>query len=449
VSEELAYRIIDILRGRNCTCYLAGGAARDELLGRKPNDYDLATESPPEMVIHACVEEELKAKLAGASFPVVIVSDGKSMVEVATFRKDVYHGTSDKDVTITTTSSIVEDSARRDFTINTMYFCPRTDELVDPCGGKNDLDNKVIRAPGVPEDRLREDPCRILRACRFLCLIGGVFDDATYSALKRNVHLVGSHVHPDRIRKEVLKVMGYQSPSIFWRALNDIGGLEYVSPGLHMCYNFDGGKYHIEDVFTHCMIVGDHLPSDKPLLRLAGYLHDIGKPNKLNSEGGFYGHDKEGEKIVRSELKHLHFSTRDVNYISTLIKHHMRTIGDKSTPRAIRRMLKAFGEEGIDYREWLKLRIADRIGNLIKPNYSVDYIKGILSKIREEMNPTRSSAFSTTDLAIDGNDVMRILDIQPGKLVGVILRSLLDVVIDNPELNTKETLTKLIIDSRR
>lgn len=438
--ETIAFELIQKLCSKGCNAYITGGAVRDLFSGDDPNDWDIVTEATSEQL--DLIFKDHKINHIGKSFEVTIV-DG---IEIAGYRKDIYFGLSDKNSKIEPAETLIEDLSRRDLTINSMAFCPYTNELIDPYNGKKDLENKIIKFTGNPEQRIYEDPCRIIRACRFIAKIEGNFEDQTYISLLQN-RLLSKQVAPERIRKEILKTLIYKKPSIFFKNMMNIDILGFVLPSLHCCFGLDGGQYHNEDVFTHSMLTGDYLSNKKPLLRLAGYLHDVGKfPKKESKENKitFIEHEKTSEDLIIKDLTSLKFSTKEIHYISKLAKHHMRSIGN-SSPKAIRRLLKVFLEDNINWKDWLQLKIADRKANLKKENYTKKEIKKFVLLIHKELNKTESSAFSVKNLAVNGNDIMNILNIKPGKKVGKILNYLLELVLDNPELNNKSDLINVII----
>jgi len=431
--------IINKLEEHGFEAYIVGGAVRDMFSNAIPKDVDIATNASPEEVVDVFAGE--KVIMAGASFRVVLV-DG---YEVASYRTDEYFGLSDKNVKILPASTIEEDLSRRDFTINSMAYNIKKGKLVDPYNGKKDLMNRVIRFTEEAKKRIIEDPCRIIRACRFLTKLQGTFDSDTFNALKDNSHLVKTHIAPERLRLEILLTMKYKYAGMFFASLQDIGALQYIFPSLADCVNLDGGPYHNEDVFIHSMSVGNKISVNCPYTKLAGFLHDVGKFQKLdyNEDGGiiFRGHDEAGAESVKKELGKLKFSKIEIKIITNLIKYHMRNVGGG---KSARKLLRDFREDNVNYMDWIRLRVADRGGNKLKPKYTLVEIRELIKKLEKEMHKSKS-AFSIKDLAIDGNDVMHILNIEPSKKVGEVLKLLLEKVVEEPTLNTKKLLKTEII----
>ncbi len=433
------YKTIDNIIHTLCLngfeAYLAGGAVRDMLLGLEPSDTDVVTDAQTEAIRR--IFRGRKVVAAGKSFKVNLV-DG---IEVATYRSSA---SSEKPVSLQT------DLRRRDLTINSMALCPYSGKLADPFGGLGDLKNKVIRFTENPEARIKEDPCRIVRACRFLAKINGVFDRNSLKAMRYYKNMVKAQVAPERIRLAIMKTLEYAKPSIFFNALQSIGVLADILPALNRCVGLAGGPHHNETVFTHCMMVGDALAPQRKRLRLAGFLHDAGKAETIQIHNGrvrFIGHEKALEQLM-ADLKTLKFTISEQTYIQALINLHMRRIKKDSTPKTVRRLLAACQKRQIDYKDHLRLAIADRKGNLAKPDYTFAQLKTICKRIRTELSGAQPGAFGLADLAVTGHDVTRILKIPPGPVIGLTLARLLAAVIDNPRLNTPERLTAMIRDEK-
>lgn len=436
MEEDKAFKIIEKLCENGCNSYLTGGVVRDLFSNCIPNDYDIVTEATVEQI--EMIFPKNKVNTVGKSFEVCLI-DG---IEVAGFRKDVYFGLSDKNCKIEPALSIEEDLGRRDLTINSMAFCPYTSELIDPYNGMKDLKNKIIKFTGNPKDRIYEDPCRIIRACRFLCKIDGEFDEETFNALKEYSHFIKDYVSPERIRLEILKALKEKKTSNFFRSLYDIGGLKYIFPSLNNSFGIDGGKYHSETIFDHMMYVGDAISSRCKITKLAGYLHDSGKPKCKQEDGSFVGHELVGCDLIHDELFNLKFSNREIEYITSLIKYHMYSIG-KAKGKGVRKLLSKLNKHKIKYTDWLRLKFADSTGNLSKGSYTLNEKIELIKKFEKEME-IGNSVFSIKDLNINGKEVMDILNIKPGPEVGNVLKYLYNICINNPGANKNEILVHLV-----
>jgi putative nucleotidyltransferase with HDIG domain len=428
---------------RLCACgyeaYTVGGAVRDILLGLFSEDEDIVTNARPEEI--RALFGGHQVRVVGESFPVALV-DG---CEVATYRTDYYEGLSARNGRSVFARTLQEDLLRRDFTYNAMAFCQYTGDIVDPCGGRVDLANRVTRFVGNPDHRIYEDPCRILRACRFRAKTRGEFETGTLRALKEHAPYVRKYVAPERIRIEILKAMKLDRPSLFFQALHEIDVLKDVLPGLESLYGLASGPHHREkDVFEHAMLVGDALSAQRQLLRLTGYLHDVGKAETAHTNDAgrlsFIGHEKAGAAIVTNDLRQLKFGNEEIGYVSKLTRHHMRRLSPNSSPKAMRRALVAFRADGVAFKDWMRLRIADRHGNKKARNYGSKDIRTLLNLHQAQVK----ESFGLKDLAVNGWDVMRVLDIRPGPRVGKELKNLLGLVLDNPEHNNRKMLTAFL-----
>lgn len=438
-EESKAFKIIERLCENGCNSYLTGGVVRDLYLGKDPNDYDIVTEATIEQIEMLFPKNKLNT--VGKSFEVCLI-DG---IEVAGYRKDIYFGLSDKNCQIEPALTLEEDLGRRDFTINSMAFCPYTNELIDPYDGINDLNNKIIKFTGNPKDRIYEDPCRIIRACRFLCQIDGTFDVDTFNDLKEYSHYI-KHISKERIRLEILKVLKNKKASKFFKALSDIDGLKYIFPSLNNCVGLDGGKYHKEEVFDHMMMVGDAISTRCKITKLAGYLHDVGKYpasfEDFNKDGSFVGHEFYGKNDILNEMTKLKFSNREIEYVTGLIDLHMYSIL-KAKGKGVRKLLTKLNKYNIKYTDYLRLKFADSTGNLYKGSYTLIEKQTMILNIESQME-LPNNVFSIKDLDIDGKQVMEIMDIKPGPKVGEILKHLYNICITIPNANRNIILKNIV-----
>jgi tRNA nucleotidyltransferase/poly(A) polymerase len=288
----------------------------------------------------------------------------------------------------------------------------------------------------------------MIRACRFAALIHGHLSLSSLDAVLSCSHLLDDSVAKERIQHEILKALAVKKPSLFFRALKKTGLLCKIFPSLDRCYDLDGGPHHGETVFDHCMIVGDVLPAHSPMLRLAGFLHDTGKFDAARIKEGhltFPGHEKHTQSMVR-DLTALGFPVRDIAYITALTLSHMRPLAAQTTPRAARRLLAMLDAHGLGYRDFMKMRIADRRGNLAKRPYTLSEIRVKLQKLFHEM--AGQAAVNINHLAITGEDIIRVCHIPPGPEVGRIKQVLFERVLDDPGLNQLKELEKLCVSSQ-
>jgi tRNA nucleotidyltransferase/poly(A) polymerase len=417
---------------------------RDLLQGLRPVDYDVVTNARPAEI--SALFHGRKVERVGKICPVCLI-DG---TEVATYRTTRAYTALTTSCRIEFADTLHEDLKHRDFTINSMALCPFTGDVIDDFGGMADLEHRIIRFTDSPAARIAEDPCRMLRAARFMARLEGTLDEDSRAALCRFGPRLMNSVAPERIRLEIVKAMHLSRPSLFFETLHDIGILNMIFPSLARCVGLAGGPHHDETVFEHNLLVGDALSPKNPLLRLAGYLHDVGKAEVVEYKAGqpvFIGHEKAITSLL-TELRHLKFSNDEIDVIRSVIDVHMRPLNAESSPRAVRRLLATLEALGIDYHDFLRMRIADRKGNRAKSPFSISEIKVRLQKFRTELAPEPSGVFSIRHLALSGNDVMRILNLPSGPAVGRILQDLLEQVLDQPERNTYENLKALLLQRR-
>ncbi len=429
MMEEKIYSILQKLHDHGFTSYLVGGAVRDILLQRKPEDMDILTNAS--ILEIESVFSDQRVRTVGKAFPLCIingieVSSGRAGSNAASFPES--------------------DLAKREFTINAMAFDPLSKKIIDPFNGRKDIEDRIIRFTLEPIKRIEEDPVRMVRACRFLALMKGSFSLSTLEALHAHGGFLEKGVAKERISHEIMKSMLLDKPSLFFRALQQTGLLSYIFPSIGRCFDLDGGSHHRETVFEHCMLVGDALPAALPVLRLAGFLHDAGKFDAATSgkDGNliFAGHENHTDQVVK-DLTALRFATKDIAYISALIKTHMRPLTGETTPKAARRLLSMLGHHGLSHRDFLRLRIADKKGNLAKNPYRISEIRVRLKKLLDEIN--RSCALNINDLDIDGHEIADLLNIAPSPEIGKIKKRLFEKVLDDPGLNQYEELKKLCL----
>lgn len=425
--------ICSILKSNGFEAYIVGGAVRDTLLNKQVKDYDITTNATPEQIITMFPYADIN--IVGKSFGVVIIDN----TEVATYRLDRFEQELNaKSCKPIFSDNIQDDLARRDLTINAIAMDSFSGDIIDPFDGRKDLLDKIIRFVGNPVDRITEDPCRILRACRFLAEIEGVFDTDTLTAIKERAHYI-INIPKDRIRNEIIKAMSSDYPSLFFGAMSITGVLRYVFPTMCICVDHEHGNHHIENIWEHLMLTGDTLHKKDPTLRLTGYLHDIGKPLSFDGDK-FIEHESFGYNILKQELKDLNFSNNDIERITNLVLVHMRTCRGL-TPRGIRRLRKTLHDLNVDPRDYIRLKLADRQANIKNGPNKISKIKSMVINVGiKELEP--DLPMTVKDLALSGGEIIKKFGLAPGPIVGSIQKHLLAKIIDlGEEFNTKDFLT--------
>lgn len=427
-------QIASILGDQGFCCYLVGGAVRNQLLGLEEKDYDLATDALPEDIIRIF----RRVIPTGIKHGTVTLLFKGNSYEITTFRVDGKYTDGRRPDNIHYTSDIREDLKRRDFTINSIAYHILDEMLIDPNNGLEDLKNKIIRAIGNPDERFREDGLRPLRACRFAAQLNFAIEENTFQAISRNLDKFRS-VSRERIYDELVKTMKSESPSITFRHLLNSGLLEIISSDLHRCVGIPQREKHKFDVFEHLLHTCDSCPKDNVILRFAGLFHDLGKATTLkisdDGEPTFYNHEFPSAELAVKIMKDLKFPNRDIQRIEHLIRHHMFNYTPQWSDAAVRRFISKTGLDYID--DLLILQRAD----MDSMNRTADEY-GMLDDFRKRIDNvlSRDSAFSIKDLRINGNDLHNVISVPKGPVMGEILASLLDSILENPEMNHRDFL---------
>ena len=428
-------RVVAKLTDAGHDAYVVGGCVRDAIRGVDPQDWDIATDATPDEI-----QGQFAKSLYTNRFGTVVVRSGEHEVEVTTYRTETGYTDHRRPDRVDFTDSLHEDLSRRDFTMNAMAWRPGKNgtpgELVDPFGGQRDLDARILRAVGEPEERFREDALRMLRAVRFATLLDMRIDDRTAAAI-RTCAPQAETLSGERLNQEISKMMGAPRPSVALRMLSDVGLLAVVCPELEECKKTPQDKVAAQDVFEHSLATVDATPEDDLVLRLAGLFHDIGKPETF-ADGHFHQHEFVGEFKARQILRRWKFDKETVAEVTHLIRNHMFWYETHWTDSAVRRFIRKIG---LDYIPALfALRRADNIGSGAR-SPRMYALEALWQRVQEQI--AAANAFSLHDLAIDGNDVMRELGIPPSPDVGRILNALFERVLDEPALNTREKLIEL------
>ncbi len=427
---EAVREILEKLESAGYEAWCVGGAVRDLLLGREPGDWDAASSAPPEAVLDLFGADALPTGLRHGT--VTVKTAGGRGVEVTTFRCDGTYSDRRRPDRVTFTSSLEEDLARRDFTVNAIALS-RRGELADPFGGRADLAGRVLRAVGEPERRFGEDALRILRGLRFASRLGFALETGTAAALRRCAPLLGE-IAPERVREELTGILCGEHVLEVLLAYPDVLGA--VLPEILPCVGFDQHSvYHCYDVWEHTARAAAAVPP-VPVLRWAMLLHDLGKPDAffLDAEGRghFHGHWRKSVEHSRAILDRLRFDNHSRQTILTLVERH-----DCELPlseKSVRRNLARYGEEAL--RLLLEVKRAD---NLAQAEQYRD--RQVLIRQWEEllaMVLAEGGCFSLRQLAVRGGD-MTGLGLR-GPAVGRALEELLDLVMDEKLPNDRAIL---------
>lgn len=430
--------------------YLVGGAVRDMFMNKEASDWDVATDATPEQVISAFK----KVIPTGIAHGTVTVHFMGEEIEVTTFRIEQGYSDGRHPDKVSYASDIEEDLSRRDFTMNAIAVSLKDGSIVDPFNGKADIKNKVIRSVGNPLERFNEDGLRPIRAIRFASQLGFEIETNTLQAISNEKVLQKtSTISIERFRDELVKLLKSPKPSVGLKLLESTNIMKLFLPELlegRNCIQNDVRGYHVFDVLDHNFYSCDGAPVHKVNVRLAALLHDIGKPAskvvRVTDEGeiyNFFSHEKYSETIARKLLTKLRFSNNEINNVCHLIENHMFHYEESWSDAAIRRFVVRVKPENIE--DLIDLRLADMYGKYnmpiqIKESNACDLLIQLqdrIKKIQEE-----NSAFTLKSLAVSGKDLMEI-GIPSGRLIGKILDSLLETVLDDPKQNSKDVLLNI------
>lgn len=412
--------------------WAVGGCVRDTLRGAVPSDWDVTTDARPERVMALFGERAIPT---GLKHGTVTVCAGETHVEVTTFRRDGTYSDHRRPDAVQFSSSLEEDLARRDLTVNAMAMDLRG-HICDPFGGQEDLSRRVLRCVGDPLRRLDEDALRIMRTLRFAAVLGFTIEPDTSAALHRRAPLLAD-IAAERILVEMNKLLTGEYMASVLLAYPDVLGV--FLPELLPCVGFDQRNvHHCYDVWTHSVYAASAIAPDA-VLRWAMLLHDIGKPDCFTVDehgtGHFYGHPARSAELAEAICRRLRMDKKSAQRIVTLVRWHDRDI--PRTEKAVARAARQLGEDTL--RQLLAVKRADNRAQspLCRGRAAdIDRAEAILDDLL-----ARQSCFSLRELAVRGND-LTALGLR-GPAVGEALQKLLDAVMDGSVPNERPALLAL------
>ncbi|MCX7589554.1 MAG: HD domain-containing protein, partial [Patescibacteria group bacterium] len=432
---------------------------RDLILEKKPKDWDVATDALPEEILKIFPDAIYENEFGTVRVKTNSLEETLKIIEVTTFRKEGEYKDFRHPEYIEFSKNIEDDLSRRDFTINAIALeiknldllvnkkikqknldlIIKNYNLIDPFDGQKDINKKIIKAVGNPNQRFKEDALRLLRAIRFAVEFDFMIESKTYNSIIENNFLI-KNISAERIRDEFIKIIQSNNASRGILLLEQTGLLKFIIPELSNCVGVSQNKHHKYDVFEHSIKALQYAVSKNYSLeiRLAALFHDIGKPQTKKGDGEnatFYNHEYVSAKLTKLILERLKFPKEVIKKVVHLVRYHMfyYNVGEV-TESGVRRFIARVGQENID--DLIKVREADRIGSGV-PKARVYKIRHLLYMIEK----VRRDPISPKMLKINGNDLIKILKLNPGPRIGQILNILLEEVIDNPQKNSKEYLT--------
>ncbi len=428
-------KIIRNLEAHGYEAYAVGGCIRDSILGRAPQDWDITTSAKPEEV-KAIYPRTIDTGIEHGTVKVML---GKEGYEVTTYRIDGKYTDMRHPDKVEFTASLTEDLKRRDFTINAMAYND-SKGLIDLFGGTDDLKAHIIRCVGDPKERFNEDALRMFRAVRFAAQLGFDIDPATAGAVKAlSANL--KNISAERIQTELVKLLVSPNPGRI-RDCYDLGITGTVLPEFDLMMETPQKHiHHIYNVGEHTIRVIENVPATK-VMRLTALLHDVAKPDtRTVDEAGythFKGHPLLGADKAGEILKRLKLDNDSIHKVKTLIRWH--DVRPEPAEKSVRRLLSKVGEELFPLL--LDIKYGDIMG---QSDYQREEKLDVLRGYRKcfESIIEAGQCFAVKDLAVDGRDLIEA-GIPAGKEIGRKLAGLLDIVIDDPECNDRETLLSFI-----
>jgi len=439
VPQE-ARDVTERLRAAGFEAYLVGGCVRDMLLNRKSKDWDVTTNATPEQI-----QEIFPDSFYTNDFGTVGVlheTDDESVrvIEVTPYRTESGYSDKRRPDAVSFGQSLEEDLARRDFTINAIALDESKGQLIDPYKGQKDIELKVLRTVGVPEERFEEDALRLMRAVRLVAELGFALDADTAAAIQAKAPNLG-HISKERIRDEFIKILNSSQPMMSLVLCQQLGILEYIAPDISRGIGVDQNQAHSYDVFGHLMRATQHA-ADKEWsfeIRLAALFHDVSKPETRRwsdekRDWTFYGHEVVGSRVTKKALEDLKFPRETIDRVVKLVRWHMFfSDPDQITLSAVRRMIRNVGEENI--WDLLNLRICDRIGTG-RPKEQPFRFRKYKAMVEQALR----DPISVGMLKTNGARLMEVFHMEPGPRIGWILNALLEEVLEDPNRNTEDYL---------
>jgi tRNA nucleotidyltransferase/poly(A) polymerase len=443
---ELTQRLTDAVTAHGGEAYLVGGAVRDALLGLPVKDEDVLVTGVPWQILLNALQPIGHVDVVGASFGVIKLSSDSVTIDVTLPRTERSTGVGhrDFDVTYDPHLSVEADLERRDFTVNAMAVRLTDAQLVDPFGGANDLENRVLRAVGNASERFSEDPLRMLRAARFMAKLDFTLHSHTFQAAHDHAHLIET-VAPERVAHELWGMLSAVHADGVYRALaflRDAGLLTRIIPEFRDSIGFDQHNPH------HHLTLDEHvfqairyavLRNANPTARLALLLHDIAKPatQSFGTDGvaHYYQHEVEGAHAAKTILERLRFSNDVLHVVVRIVRHHMRP-PRQASDKSLRRWVNALGP---DWIAALECREADLHAHVLPEGFDprawADHVRARCQAFSADI-----ASFNERALAVSGADLMREFGVPPGPELGRLKKLAARAVVDGELENQKEII---------
>lgn len=453
---------------RGFEIYLVGGGVRNILMEKVPENCDLTTNATPEESLEILKELDPFYNNDFGTVSYEIEIDGKKeLYEITTYRSEKEYSDYRRPDNVSWGKTLEEDVTRRDFTVGAMVIGQKDGkyEIIDLVGGLEDFEKGLIRAVGNPEKRFGEDALRMMRAIRIAAKLGFSIEEETLKAISVKAPLL-ANISKERVRDELMKIIGSDYPADGVSLLISTGLMEQIIPEVLEGRGVMQGGHHTLTVLDHMLECLRNSSSPDPVVRFATFIHDVGKPRSQRykcrkcgkmfrdlaeemttcADCGFnqptrgmitfYGHEVIGARLAKEICERLRFTNKQTEKVVTLVRMHMFAYQPEMTDAAIRRIIRKVGKENI--ADMVLLRIADRKGS--GSNTTSWRFMELQKRIGEQL----FEPMEINDMAVDGRDVMEVLNIQPGPIVGKVLKELFDEVLEDTSKNNKEYLLSRI-----
>ena len=452
---------VAILENAGFEAYLVGGCVRDLLLGRIPQDWDITTNARPEKIQELFPKSFYENKFGTVSAVTGSEDPRLRVIEITPYRLEGKYSDKRHPDEIKFADKLEDDLARRDFTINAIAMklapgktlgvfgdsTPSVEEgasLIDPFFGQKDLEKKIIRAVGKPEERFAEDALRMMRAMRFAAELGFKIEAKTEKALKNKANLL-KMIAKERVRDEFSKIIMSEKPSEGLEALRKAGILRLFLPEIEEGYGVSQNKHHIYTVWEHNSRALGHAAKEKwPLVvRMSALFHDIGKPRAKMGDGPnstFYNHEVIGEKMSLQVLSRLKYGNDFVEKVAKLVRYHLFYYNvDEVSESSVRRLISRVGPE--DMEDLIRVRICDRIGSGVPKAepYKLRHFRFLVEKLQRD-------PVSLKMMKLNGDKIKELAGLSQGMKIGLLLNALFDEVLEDPQKNTPEYLEARVLE---
>jgi len=438
--------VAETLASAGFEAYLVGGCVRDLLREAEPKDWDLTTNAHPDDIQKLFPDHYANNDFGTIGVKTESEDPRLHIVEVTPYRSESGYSDLRRPDEVTFGVSLEEDLARRDFTVNALAYSLKDQNIVDLYGGIDDLHAKRLKTVGNPNERFNEDALRMMRAVRLATELEYVIDADTMTAILEH-HGLLKKIAIERVAAEFIKIIDSNQPMQGIIFLEKLGMLELFIPELRMGIGCEQGGIHDFDVFEHnlrtCQAAADKGFSTH--MRIAGLFHDVAKPHTRRTGGknkkySFFGHEVVGARVTKQILERLRLPSDITEMVVKLVRWHMFfSDPDEITLAAVRRTITRIGEDHIE--DLLNLRVCDRIGTG-RPKEQPFRFRKYKAMVDEALR----DPISVKMLKINGDRLLEITDIKPGRRIGWVLHALLEEALDDASLNTQEYMEKRALE---